>query len=209
MPRPSGYKGPRSYWEYLETVRKEGEHGTAFGYKTINTDALGWIIARTTGKSVAQLLGERIWSRIDAEQDGYFTVDSSGTPYAGGGFNAALRDMARVGELMLEGGTINGKRLVPEAAIRRIRAGGDRAAFAKAGYPLLEGWSYRGMWWITHNEHHAFMARGVHGQAIYVDPVAQMVIARFGSHPVAGNGANDPTSLPAYHAVAKYLMSRP
>ncbi|MDT4877425.1 hypothetical protein FQZ97_1129400 [compost metagenome] len=114
--------------------------------------------------------------------------------------------MARIGQLMLGGGVINGKQLVPTGAIDRIRAGGDKAAFAKAGYALLKGWSYRGMWWVTHNEDGAYMARGVHGQAIYVDPKARMVIARFASTPQAGNAANDPTSLPAYEAVAKHLM---
>ncbi|MGN1288836.1 MAG: serine hydrolase domain-containing protein [Bradyrhizobium sp.] len=206
LPKPEAYTGPRSYFEYLETVAKEGEHGIAFGYKTINTDALGWIIARVTGKSVADLLAERIWSKMGAEQDAYYTVDSIGTPFAGGGFNASLRDVARIGQLMLGGGVINGQRLIPEAAIENIRNGGDKEAFSKAGYPLLRGWSYRGMWWVTHNEDGAYMARGVHGQAIYVDPKARMVIARFASTPQAGNAANDPTSLPAYDAVAKYLM---
>ncbi|MCV3242333.1 beta-lactamase family protein [Mesorhizobium sp. ZC-5] len=206
LPKPADYTGPRSYFEYLQTVRKQGEHGAAFGYKTINTDALGWIIARVAGKPVSDLLSERIWSRMGAEQDAYLTVDSIGTPYAGGGLNAGLRDMARIGQLLLDGGTINGQRLVPEAAIERIRAGGDKVAFAKGGYPLLKGWSYRGMWWISHNAHGAFMARGVHGQAIYIDPTARMVIARFASNPLASNAANDPTSLPAYEAVARYLM---
>jgi CubicO group peptidase (beta-lactamase class C family) len=208
LPKPADYKGPRSYFDYLKTVKKEGEHGVAFGYKTINSDALGWIIARVTGKSVAALLSERIWSRIGAELDAYYTVDSIGTPFAGGGFSAGLRDMARIGQLMLNGGTLNGERLVPEAAIAHIRAGGSKEAFAKAGYKLLPGWSYSGMWWISHNADGAFMARGVHGQAIYVDPAAQMVIARFASNPVASNSANDPTSLPAYEAVAKYLMGK-
>lgn len=206
LPKPKDYTGPQSYFEYLETVAKEGEHGAAFGYKTINTDALGWIIARVTGQSVADLLADRIWSKMGAEQDGYYTVDSIGTPFAGGGLNAGLRDLARIGQLMLEGGVINGRRLIPEAAIDNIRKGGDKAVFAKAGYPLLKGWSYRGMWWVSHNENGAYMARGVHGQAIYVDPKARMVIARFASTPQAGNAANDPTSLPAYDAVAKYLM---
>lgn len=206
LPKPAGYKGPRSYFEYLETVRKQGPHGEAFGYKTINSDALGWIILRKTGKSVAELLSERIWRKMGAEQDAYFTVDSTGTPFAGGGLNAGLRDMARIGQLLLDDGVINGQRLVPAAAVARIRAGGDKVAFAKAGYTLLKGWSYRGMWWVSHNEHGAFMARGVHGQAIYIDPAAHMVIARFSSHPQAGNAANDPTSLPAYEAVARYLM---
>ena len=208
LPKPADYKGPRSYFDYLKTVKKEGEHGAAFGYKTINSDALGWIIARVTGKSVAKLLSEQIWSRMGAELDAYYTVDSIGTPFAGGGFNAGLRDLARVGQLMLNGGMLNGDRLVPEAAIAHIRAGGDKEAFAKAGYKLLPGWSYTGMWWISHNADGAFMARGVHGQAIYVDPAAQMVIARFASNPVASNSANDPTSLPAYEAVAKYLMGK-
>ncbi len=206
LPKPAGYSGPRSYFEYLQTVRKEGEHGAAFGYKTINTDALGWVIARTSGKSVADLLSERIWSRMGAEQDAYYTVDSIGTPFAGGGLNAGLRDMARIGQLMLDDGAINGKQLVPADAIARIRAGGDKAVFAKAGYALLKGWSYRGMWWNTGNANGAFMARGVHGQAIYVDPAARMVIARFSSNPTASNTANDPISLPAYEAVARYLM---
>jgi CubicO group peptidase (beta-lactamase class C family) len=206
LPKPEGYTGPRSYFEYLQTVRKEGEHGNAFGYKTVNTDALGWIIARVTGKSVAELLSERIWSKMGAEQDAYYTVDSTGTPYAGGGLNAGLRDMARVGQLLLDDGVANGQRLIPEAAIARIRAGGDKAAFEKAGYALLKGWSYRGMWWITNNDNGAYSARGVHGQALYIDPKARVVIARFSSHPTAGNAANDPTSLPAYEAVVKHLM---
>jgi CubicO group peptidase (beta-lactamase class C family) len=145
---------------------------------------------------------------MGAEQGAYYTVDSTGVPFAGGGLSAGLRDMARIGQLMLDNGVINGQRLIPAAAVAQIRAGGDKAAFAKAGYTLLKGWSYRGMWWVSHNEHGAFMARGVHGQAIYIDPAARMVIARFSSHPQAGNAANDPTSLPAYSAVARYLMQR-
>jgi CubicO group peptidase (beta-lactamase class C family) len=206
LPKPKDYQGPRSYYEYLQTVRPQGEHGAAFAYKTVNSDVMGWIIARVSGKSVAQLLSERIWSRMGAEQDGYYTVDSIGTPFAGGGFNAGLRDMARLGQLLLDDGVVNGQRLLPKAAIDDIRSGGDKAAFTKAGYPLLKGWSYRNMWWVTHNRHGAFMARGVHGQALNIDPTADMVIARFSSHPVAGNAANDPTTLPAFAAMAEYLM---
>jgi CubicO group peptidase (beta-lactamase class C family) len=209
LPPAPGYTGPRSYYDYLQTVQKQGRHGEAFGYKTINTDTLGWIIARRTGKPVSTLLSERIWTRLGAEQDAYYTVDSSGTPFAGGGFNAGLRDMARLGQLLLQDGRSNGEQVVPAAAIARIRAGGDRRAFAKAGYPLLPGWSYRGMWWVSHNAHGAYMARGVHGQALYIDPAAKVVIARFGSHPVAGNSANDPTTLPAFDALARYLMAQP
>ena len=207
LPKPEGYQGPNGYFEYLQTVEKAGTHGEAFGYKTVNTDALGWIISRVTGKSVTTLLSERIWSRIGAEQDAYMTVDAIGTPFAGGGLSAGLRDLARIGQLMLDEGTINGEQLFPAEVVQRIRAGGDRQAFKSAGYATLPGGSYRSMWWIFHNRHDAFAARGVHGQTIYVDPTAEMVIVRFASYPTAGNAAIDPTSLPAYQAVAEYLIA--
>jgi len=208
LPRPPGYKGPTTFYEFLLTVKKEGQHGEAFAYKTVNTDALGWVIARATGKSVGQNMQERIWSKLGAEQDAYFTVDSVGTEFAGGGLNTGLRDLARFGEMMRLGGRFNGQQIVPKAVVDDIRRGGDKAKFAKAGYTLLPGWSYRDMWWVTHNEHGAYSARGVHGQVVYIDPVAEMVIARYASHPVAANAAMDPTSLPAYDALARHLMAK-
>ena len=63
------------------------------------------------------------------------------------------------------------------------------------------------MWWVSHNEHGAFTARGIHGQGIYIDPAAEMVIVRFASHPLAANANLDPMSLPAYDAVARHLMA--
>ena len=86
--------------------------------------------------------------------------------------------------------------------------GGSQEAFENSAYRSLRNWSYRSMWWITHNEHGAFAARGVYGQTIYIDPKAQMVLVRFASHPEAKNAKIDPTSLPAYHAVAKYLLEK-
>jgi len=166
LPKPKDYTGPRSYFEFLQTVRQRGEHGQAFGYKTVNTDVLGWVIARVTGRNVAQLLSERIWSRLGSEQDAYFTVDSIGTPFAGGGLNAGLRDMARFGEMLRNGGRFNGQQIVPASVVKDIRQGGDKEAFAKAGYSQLKGWSYRAMWWVSHNPDGAYMARGVHGQSI-------------------------------------------
>lgn len=209
LPKPQDYQGPRSYYEYLQTVKPQGEHGAAFAYKTVNSDVMGWIIARATGRNVAELLSERIWSRVGAEQDAYITVDSTGTPFAGGGLNTGLRDLARFGELLRNNGRFQGQQIIPKAVVDDIRRGGDRAAFAKAGYALLPGWSYRNMWWVTHQDDGAFMARGVHGQRIYVNPQAAVVIVRYASHPVASNSANDPTTLPAFDALARHLGKTP
>jgi CubicO group peptidase (beta-lactamase class C family) len=208
LPKPKDYTGPVGYYEYLETVQKKGEHGEAFGYKTINADALGWIISKATGKSITQLLSEKIWSKIGMEQDAYYQVDSKGIAFAGGGLNAGLRDLARFGELIRNLGMWEGEQLFPQAAVEDIEKGGSKEAFANSNHPNLKGWSYRNMWWMTENKNGAFAARGVHGQTIYIDPTAEMVIVRLASHPIAGNAANDATSLPAYQAVADYLMNK-
>ena len=206
VPRPAGYDGPKTFYEFLQSVKKEGEHGQAFAYKTVNADALGWVIRRASGQSVGEALSTTIWRKLGAEQDGYFAVDTVGNEFAGGGLNTGLRDLARFGEMMRLDGKYNGQQIVPANVVADIRKGGDKANFAKAGYKTIPEWSYRNMWWVSHNEHGAFAARGVNGQAIYVDPKAEMVIARYASHPIAANAALDPTSLPAFHALAKFLM---
>lgn len=205
-PRPAGYQGPESFYEFIRTLAKEGPHGERFAYKTVNTDTLAWVVRRVTGCSLSELLQERLWSRLGVEDDAYFTVDQTGVEFAGGGLNLTLRDMARFGEMMRLGGRFNDQQIIPSAVVADIRRGGNRDHFALAGYTLLPGWSYRNMWWVSHNEHGAFTARGIHGQAIYIDPAAEMVIARFASHPQGANVNLDPMSLPAYHAIANHLM---
>jgi CubicO group peptidase (beta-lactamase class C family) len=208
FPKPASYSGPTNYYDYLATVQKEGQHGQDFGYKTINTDVMGWIISTVTGKSIPQLLSERIWQPLGTHFDGYYQIDGAGIAFAGGGFSANMRDMAMFGEMVRKKGYFNKRQILPRELVEDIMNGGDREAFGRSAYSALEGWSYRDMWWITHNDHGAFAARGVHGQTIYIDPTAEMVIVRFASHPEAKNAKIDPTSLPAYHAVAKYLLNK-
>ncbi len=207
LPKPTDYEGPDGYWEYLQQVKPEGNHGDEFHYKTINSDMLGWMISRVTGKAVTDLASERLWSKMGAEQDAYQTVDGKGVPFAGGGVTAGLRDLGRLGQLMLNGGEINGERLFPAEVVDKISAGGDRSKFGD-GFPTFGPGSYTSQWWVLHNDHGAYAARGVHGQTIYVDPTAEMVLVRLASFPQAQNGFIDPTSLPAYQAVAEFLISR-
>ena len=207
MAQGPNYTGPKSFYEFLATLKKEGAHDDGFAYKTVNAEVLAWILRRASNQSLADLMSEKIWRRIGAEQDAYFMVDRIGTESGGGGLNTTLRDLARFGETMRNGGRApNGQQAIPKAAVADITRGGDPAKFVKAGYTLLPGWSYRDMWWITNNPHGAFMARGIHGQSIYVDPKAEMVIVRYAAHPIAANGANDPLTLPAFQAVAEALM---
>jgi hypothetical protein len=208
LPKPKEYTGPVGYFEYLQTVQKQGNHGAAFGYKTVNSDVLGWIVSKVTNKKFDELASELVWSKIGAEHSADITVDGLGTPFAGGGLSATLRDLARLGLAVANQGAIDGVQVIPAKAIASIQTGGDKNAFSKAGFSSMPDGSYRSMWWHFHNKNGAFAARGVHGQTVYIDPTAEMIIVRLASHPVAANGVIDPTSLPAYQAVADFLMAQ-
>lgn len=201
-PRPVGYDGPGSLTDFLCTVRKAGEHGEHFAYKTINTEVMAWVMTRITGHSFARLMHERFWAPLGCEEDGYVSVDSAGTQLAGGGMCVTLRDLARFGELMRCEGEWNGRQLVPASVVHEVQRGVDAA---KCPSMPDGGYSYRGMWWVTHNELGAFEARGIHGQRLYIAPKAEMVIARFASHPIASSSFSDRITIPQMLTLGRML----
>lgn len=206
LARPASYNGPGTFYDFLKTLQKDGGHDAAFAYKTVNAEVLAWIVRRASGQSLAKLLSERIWQPMGAEQDAYFTVDSIGTESGGGGLNTTLRDLARFGETIRGNGRFNGMQIIPASVVADIRRGGSRELFARSGSAaVLPGWSYRDMWWVSHDSHGMFQAAGIHGQRIYIDPQAELTIVRYASHPVAGNAANNAISFRAFRAVAEAL----
>jgi len=204
-PRPADYAGPGDMYAYLPTLNADGAHGAAFTYRTINTEVLGWIVSRIEGKRAHEVLSERIWRPLGTEADADMLVDPAGTPFTGGGLNPTLRDMARFGEAVRNDGRIGEAQLLPAEPFRAIKAGAAGADATRSPHPTLADLVYRSQWWFFANGRPVYSARGVHGQAIYVDPEAEMVIARFASHPTAANVAFDPQSLPVYRALGDYL----
>ncbi len=207
MPRAKDYAGPETLYDFLQALVQEGPHGEAFAYKTVSTEVLAWIVKRVEGRDLATILSERIWSRIGTEEDAYFNIDTAGTEVGGGGLNATLRDLARFGEMMRNDGQAGGEQVVPKAVVDDIRFNGSAEAFQPAGYVTLPGWAYRNMWWVSNNPHGAYMARGIYGQNVFIDPKAELVISRLGSHSIAANTATDHLVLPAYQAAAEALMA--
>ena len=146
LPWPPGYQGPKSLYEFLPTVRKQGEHGAGFTYRSTNAEVLTWLIRRVTGQSAAEALQERLFGPLGAEQDAYLALDPAGNAVGAGGLNLGLRDLARFGEMLRRDGRWNGRQIVPAAVIADIRRGGDREKFKAGGYATLPGWSYRAQW---------------------------------------------------------------
>jgi CubicO group peptidase (beta-lactamase class C family) len=138
------------------------------------------------------------------DHDAALGVDRVGTGFGGGGLMASLRDIARIGEMMRLGGRYNNQQIVAEAVVERIFAGGDPAAFVACQYTGNLDGNYGSQWW--HRAGGQLMAMGVHGQGIYVDRGAGVVIARLGSHPVASNRGNAAVTTPAYDAIVAALQ---
>lgn len=203
MPRLVGYDGPDGHFAFVASLGQDAPHGGNFVYRTPNTTALQWLVERASGLPLATLIRDWFWQPMGMEVDAAIAVDRLGTAFGGGGLMASLRDIARVGEMMRLGGRWNGRQIVPEAVVARIFRGGDPAAFAHVNYPGNPDGSYGSQWW--HRAGGQAMALGVHGQGIYVDRAAGVVIARLGSHPVASNRGNMAVTIPAYDALVAAL----
>ena len=206
VPMPPTWNGPRDTITFLKTLKKEGEHGAGFAYKTVHSEIVGWLVHRVTGKPFSQNLSERVWSRMGAESDASINIDRLGFESMGSGFNATARDLARFGEMLRNDGKVGGvfsrQELVSKAAVDMIRAGGDREKFKAGGQAARPGYSYRHQWWILHNADGAFEASGIHGQYIHVNPAAEVVVVRLGSSPVAANGPAHGLHMRAFQAIA-------
>jgi CubicO group peptidase (beta-lactamase class C family) len=190
---PEGYAGATSIADYLPTMAKAGEHGVRFTYLTPNADVLAWLIQRQLNQTLAEAMRTRIWSKLGAERDAFWIVDPGTAETAGSGLLSTTRDMARFGQMLLQRGQFNGQQIVPAAVVEDIERGADREAFARgpAAGPSNQGWSYHHQWWNTHNEHRAYLGLGYGGQVLYIDPVAQMVVAKFSSFPTPTPAGNE------------------
>lgn len=188
--RPAREGDPADTYSYLATLAKSGEHGRAFYYCSANTDVLAWILERVTGRGFADILATDLWSRIGAEHDAVVTVDAVGFPMANGGMNVTLRDLARFGRVILDGGTgPTGQTVIPPGWIDDIRRGGDRVAAAASMGEVHPKGSYRNQFWISGDSHGCFYGIGIYGQYVWMDPSTDVVVAKVSSLPEADDDA--------------------
>ena len=124
-------------------------------------------------------------------------LDTSGTEIAGTGLNATAGDLARVAVWLLG---------QPDL-LAAIAAGGDRAIFAAATQAALRpNGSYRSFWWVDHEAPPTIAANGVFGQRLWIDPANDLIVVRFGSHPVAGNSFTEILHRNAFTALRQMLI---
>ncbi len=197
---------PKSVWELiLRLTECQAPHGQTFNYRSIETDVLAFVLQRATGQGLAELTSQELWSQIGAEEDGYFTVDAAGYALADGGFNACLRDFGRFALIYLNGGvTGRGTRLLAESWIADTRAGSP-SRFEAPYTSILPHGSYRNQFWIEDPDRRAFMARGVFGQLIYIDPECDFAAIKLSTWPEFQNIDRMRLTLAAIHAIRDSL----
>jgi CubicO group peptidase (beta-lactamase class C family) len=205
VPSPADATGPRALTDYLPTIAKNGEHGRVFRYKSVDTEVMAWVLRRVTGLSLAELASRRLWSRIGAEEDGFYWVDPIGNEVGSVGMDATLRDTARLGELLRNDGRYGNDQVIPVSVVRELRTGGDLAKFAAGGPTPRTGYSYHDFWWVPHDSDGTFEAKGLFGQHLHVNPAAELVIVKFSSHPIPDTAFTHAVDRQAFAAIAAAL----
>lgn len=196
--------------DYLRSLRPDGKaHGDTFHYVSPNTDVLGWVYERVCGMAYAGIVAEHLWGPLGAANDAYITIDSQGAARVAGGICATLRDLARFGEMMRNQGISNGRQVVPSWWIGDIRNNGNAAAWSRGDLTaVFPNGNYRSQWYTIDRDRAAFAAVGIHGQWIYVDPAAEMVIVRVSSQPTPMDIALDHMWLRGYRAITNHLANQ-
>lgn len=170
--------------------------GTKGSYLSVNTELLGMILAKVTGKPLSTLLSEGIWQPMGAQWDATWNLDrEGGIEKAFCCVNATARDFARVGQLVLDGGRAGDRQVVPEAWTTRIATPAEHE---------VDDWGYSAQWW-----HPApgpdFSAIGIYGQYIYVNPATRTVIVKLSDY---GTEQDELATFTAMRAIADSLAQR-
>jgi CubicO group peptidase (beta-lactamase class C family) len=173
-----------SHPEFKQKVR---EHGEAFYYKESDARGLLWASERATGQRFSDLFSSMIWSKLGAERDAYVCCDGLGSPSTNGRINCTLRDLARWGQMHLNGGKFNGNRILPPAFIDDIPSNADPAKITEDSFPGPRHknktlTAYRSQYWIPKDGEGDFTAAGYNGQWCYISPRSQTVIVKFSTY---------------------------
>jgi CubicO group peptidase (beta-lactamase class C family) len=208
---------PRGLYGFLTTLRAQAPHGARFLYRSAESDVLGWVCERAAGQPMAGLVSELVWAPMGAEHDAGLLHDGLGVAVHDGGLCATARDVARFGQLLLDGGVVpdgagGTRRVVPPSWLRQGWAvdADLRAAFAASpAEPAFPGGWYRNQFWFRPGEAgDVLLCLGIYGQMVHVSRRTRTVCVKFSSWPQAQNPVYLEDTLRAFDAVGGVLAQR-
>ena len=212
-----GQGEPRGLHRFLATLQAEAPHGERFLYRSAESDVLGWVCERAAGRPMAELISELIWAPMGAEHDALLLHDGLGAAVHDGGLCATARDVARFGQMLLDGGLVpdgagGTRRVVPPQWLRRAWAvdADARGVFAAspAEWAFPGGW-YRHQFWFRPGAYgDVLLGLGIYGQMLHVSRRTGTVCVKFSTWPDAQNPAYLEDTLRAFDAVGGFLAGR-
>jgi hypothetical protein len=166
-------------------------HGEVYHYASPDTDMMGLVIEAAVGQRFHAYLAERLWAPMGARGAAHITVDRIGAARAAGGMCVTPRDLARFGQLVLDGGaTADGRQLIPASWIIDMRENGDAEAWRRGhDKSIFPDGRYRSFWYNAGDERDSFCAIGLHGQWLWIDPASRIVLVKMSSRPVPSDDA--------------------
>ncbi len=175
-----------STYEYIKTLKRLRTPGTKHEYTSVDTFVMAWLLEAVTGKSYADLVEERIWSNIGAEQDALIVSSQTGAPGAHGLISSTLRDVARYGMLFTPSwNKVSETKVFSDQAINNMQNDADdKAMKAGIGYEYFNGYALGDIestayqWdYITQDKDIA--KSGFGGQTLYISPSKDLVVVSF------------------------------
>lgn len=189
------YPQLKSVLDYAQIVEKRDDYkkGELYDYLDVNTEMLGMVVARVTGKSLAQMMEERLWSKVGFEHDARLMSNSNAEAVGSGGLNATTRDIARMMDvLMNDGKNRAGEQIISKEFIQSLLDGNEDVRLSwkngKESKMAKEAWYKDQIRTFIINGHKFLAFVGIHGQVTIGEPSTGIVIAM--------NGAQDQKQAP-------------
>jgi CubicO group peptidase (beta-lactamase class C family) len=192
--------------DYLKGLPRVSPSGAKFAYKGADSQALGWLVRRVTGESLADYLSEKVWQPMGMERDAFWNTDAPGPDGMEAAFtclNATLRDFGRFGLMFLNRGKFNGRQIVPAEWIARATVpDGPQVQPGKLVKGSSLGYGYQ--WW-TFPDDGAYAAEGIYFQFIFVNPKENLVIVKSSAYDHAWDPDLEGQTYAAFWAIGAAL----
>jgi CubicO group peptidase (beta-lactamase class C family) len=187
----------------------DAAHGTRHHYCSPHSDVLGWVIERSGGASFAELFSRHILAPCGAVHGAYISLDTFGAPRVSGGLCITIHDLLRIGQMVCDGGCFAGQQIVPQSWIDDIYHQHDNHIWLQQqdgqGPRLFVNGNYRSQWYRPDQNQHIACAIGIHGQWLWIDRAAKLVIVKMASNGTVVDTDTDRTLLAAFNAIEAAL----
>lgn len=186
---------------FVATMTPDAAPGTVCQYNSGDTQALGSLLVRATGRSITDFMQEHLVEPLGMEDDGYWLLDAHGREMAFGGLNLTARDFAKLGELYRRGGEWNGRQVVPaDWVAASVTADAPHLECGRpviAGEALPDGYGYQ--WWLMPGGRDQYSAIGVYNQWVYVSPHDRVTIVKQSATRTYGTTMGEETNFSGAH----------